>query len=276
MRRRHHKAFTLIELLVAISIIALLIAILLPALSAARDSARITQCATHVRTMAQQQHIQATDFKGRIPDWGNYYGQWGGGFGNIQSDAPDRLYGTARDAIVDDYGVARDYFYCPSNPDWNQDANWNLPEPSIGYQVFAAAPKLVYARSASGIVPARGSRPAAAVGNWSAGFEEVPVGMKTLHETIDDVAYYDEVASDLVYSAGGLFSGAFGKAGSRANHLEAAASDGDRLFPDPGGSNVGFIDGRVEWRSANDLGQTESPNKGKRQIAEGTLRRYWF
>ncbi|HWL92336.1 MAG TPA: prepilin-type N-terminal cleavage/methylation domain-containing protein [Phycisphaerae bacterium] len=45
----HRRAFTLIELLVVIAIIALLIAILLPALSAARERGRETQCRAHLQ-----------------------------------------------------------------------------------------------------------------------------------------------------------------------------------------------------------------------------------
>ena len=50
--RRHSGGFTLVELLVVIAIIGILVALLLPAVQAARESARRTQCTTNMKNLA--------------------------------------------------------------------------------------------------------------------------------------------------------------------------------------------------------------------------------
>lgn len=65
--RARNNGFTLVELLVVIAIIAMLVALLLPAVQAARDAARKTQCVNNIRQLAlafQNYH----DAKGYFPE----------------------------------------------------------------------------------------------------------------------------------------------------------------------------------------------------------------
>jgi len=107
------RAFTLIELLVVISIIALLIAILLPALGAARESAKRTQCASNLHQISIGYYTYAVERDGVLP------------LGYIHHN-PDSNYAMiARSGTASNYMMLGDLFeadiiqdgkifYCPS------------------------------------------------------------------------------------------------------------------------------------------------------------------
>lgn len=81
-----NKGFTLVELLVVIAIIAMLVTLLLPAVQAAREAARTTQCKNHIKQLALA-CLNAESAHGHLPSngWGyKWIGDPNLGFGKSQ------------------------------------------------------------------------------------------------------------------------------------------------------------------------------------------------
>lgn len=97
--------FTLVELLVVIAIIALLVSILLPALSRAREQARISVCSSNQRQLSVALHLYAEDYDEHLPGTPGY-----------RADSLNYYYQDASDLFhLDRYCEEPDVYYCPSS-----------------------------------------------------------------------------------------------------------------------------------------------------------------
>jgi prepilin-type N-terminal cleavage/methylation domain-containing protein/prepilin-type processing-associated H-X9-DG protein len=119
------RGFTLVELLVVITIIGILIALLLPAVQAAREAARKSQCLNNIRQLGLAMHLHH-DAKGafpagngyKLPDlgWAPYILPYIEGQ-NAQTLFNLRIgYSNPGNATADRQQIP--IFHCPSEPVW--------------------------------------------------------------------------------------------------------------------------------------------------------------
>lgn len=228
--RGKRAAYTLVELLTVIGIIAVLLGILLPVLTKAREGARRAACASNIRQLCAIQIMYAGDHKGVF----------------IDASGPSQYYPYHIDPNVmnlfqTNYQLQRLSFYCPSNLEWDTDANWfdSSGLNVIGYVFLGGQAKL--------------SQPKQTVLTYYSGFEEVPAGSLVFPRKLDDyTAFYQVLVTDLTRSIGNNLT-----SGGGSNHVVANDSNPTGYMPNgSGGANVGYMDGHVEWHPQSQMGQS--------------------
>jgi len=224
--RRQRAAFTLIELLVVIAIISILAALLLPALVAAKEKARRTNCKNNIHQFILAAHMYGNDNDQRLPTGASDMGS--------DDDHLPVLGTNTRNAIIQYAGHYR-IVDCPSMGEpFNQRDGWMTPDGAgyglvIGYNYHGGHIKTPWP-------PLVGSN------TW--------VSPQRLTENSSLVLVSD--LNDWSPGYGKTFAphGKNGPILAGGDYSNPGASGASSLAVGAVGGNVGLLDGSVSWRKA--------------------------
>ncbi len=231
------RGFTLVELLVVIGVIAVLVAMLLPTLNKARAAALRVSCSARIRDLSQMVILYANDNRGRYPDLHNSTGI----YGDNPLAYPYWYSLAARDIMVQRYSHPRESFYCPANPDWNDDTFWSAapipPTPILssvwGYVYYGGTPWFSINGQINGAVI------------WK---DVATVQYPRFTMRLGDRPYYDVLWTDLTRSVAGMMNARGG-----SNHVIGVENPLGVIPRGNGGANIGYRDGHVEWKNQRAL-----------------------
>jgi prepilin-type N-terminal cleavage/methylation domain-containing protein len=285
-RRSFFRGFTLVELLVVIAIIGILVALLLPAVQAAREAARRTECTNKMKQLSLAVHNFHDTYR-RLPPAYGVKGPAGGTAAAPQANALlfHLLPFLEQSVLVEQSGGNRDTvipgntsgdgtprgtivpaFFCPSateNDDGRWATQWALGNYGFNYQAFARPTNLTTRLAVQGGGASEWD-PGQSMASWTDGTSNVIIFGEMYGKYSTEGSLWCHGNWNLPYMA--MFAGRdlekFQVRVKRANSIPGRAASSH-----PVGMNVGLGDGSVRFLTATISSNTNLTTPGTWQMA---------